>query len=618
MGTLQAISTGHTGEKQRAAWQSDALLAAAAAVLSLVASWLQGANKLVQSGGDSDSLMRLVQVRDLLAGQGWFDLVQHRLGVGGGVEMHWSRLVDAPIAGLIAVMRAITGSDAAAEMAVAYIWPGLLLAVCLFLIVRMARQVGGDAAAFPAAVLALAALHFMAIFAPGSFDHHNLQLGLVLGVVAVLTGGSGFGAGVLAGALASVSLAVGMETAPVVAASAAAVALAYLLRGAPERDLAAGFGVGFAALALVVTVVALQPAVWTSVRCDAWSGAQASLAVLAGLGLAACTRVPALGESLPRRLAALAGLGGAIVLFAAIAFPACLADPYATLDPMLKRLWLDWVSEAQGVFSLFSQRPGEAAGYLATPLLALGVIVWCAVREPGFRRSAFILAPVLIAAIAVSVWQVRGAIFAVPLAVVPLAMLVARARETAAEKPGAAPALLMALAWLVSFNIVWNMGVTRVAAMFAPVQVDTAASGDACYTAADFNELGKLAPANVLAVSNLGASILLNSDHRVFAGPYHRNVEGNLAVLRALTAKPETARSMLAELNVGIVANCPGNDETHALAAAFPHSLLAGLLGERAPEWLQRINAENGSPLALFRFHRSPAGAKTIEIDTKS
>ncbi|MBO6724627.1 MAG: GtrA family protein [Rhizobiaceae bacterium] len=600
---MQAISTGLTGEKQRAAWQSDSLLAAAAAVLSLVADWLQGANKLVQSGGDSDSLMRLVQVRDLLAGQGWFDLVQHRLGVGGGVEMHWSRLVDAPIAGLIAVMRPITGSDAAAEMAVAYIWPGLLLAIGLFLIVRMARQVGGDAAAFPAAVLALAALHFMAIFAPGSFDHHNLQLALMLGVVAALMSGSGFGGGVLAGALASVSLAVGMETAPVVAALAAAVALVYFLRGAPERDLAAGFGVGFSTLALAVIVVTLQPGIWTSVRCDAWSGAQASLAVLAGLGLAAGVRVPGLGESLPRRLLALTGLGGAIVLFAAIAFPACLADPYATLDPMLKRLWLDWVSEAQGVLSLLSQRPGQAAGYLATPLLAQSVIVWCAVREPGFRRCAFILAPVLIAAIAVSVWQVRGAIFAVPLAVVPLAMLVARARKAAAERPGVTPVLLMALAWLVSFNIVWNMGVTRIAATFAPIQVDTATLGDACYTSADFNELGELAPANVLAVSNLGASILVNSDHRVFAGPYHRNVEGNLAVLRAFTAEPETARPMLAELEVGIIAHCPGNDETQALAAAFPRSLLAEMRGGSAPEWLQPMSAPDGSPLVLFRFH---------------
>ncbi len=50
---------------------------------------------------DTDDAMRLVEVRDLLAGQGWYDNVQYRFLPPGGVPSHWSRLVDAPIAGLI-------------------------------------------------------------------------------------------------------------------------------------------------------------------------------------------------------------------------------------------------------------------------------------------------------------------------------------------------------------------------------------------------------------------------------------------------------------------------------------------------------------------------------------
>lgn len=45
---------------------------------------------------DTDDAMRLVQIRDLLAGQGWFDMSQHRLMPPNGAGMHWSRLVDAP------------------------------------------------------------------------------------------------------------------------------------------------------------------------------------------------------------------------------------------------------------------------------------------------------------------------------------------------------------------------------------------------------------------------------------------------------------------------------------------------------------------------------------------
>src|SRR5262245_42829206 len=40
--------------------------------------------------GDTDDNMRMMQVRGLLHGQGWFDLAQHRLV---GSNIHWSRLV---------------------------------------------------------------------------------------------------------------------------------------------------------------------------------------------------------------------------------------------------------------------------------------------------------------------------------------------------------------------------------------------------------------------------------------------------------------------------------------------------------------------------------------------
>ena len=62
------------------------------------ASLAAGADFLHSSNGDNDSLLRIVQVRDLIAGQGWFDLTQYRMGLDGGFVMHWSRIVDAPIA----------------------------------------------------------------------------------------------------------------------------------------------------------------------------------------------------------------------------------------------------------------------------------------------------------------------------------------------------------------------------------------------------------------------------------------------------------------------------------------------------------------------------------------
>src|SRR5690606_28265498 len=74
---------------------------AATTIAVLLAMFIANATDYV--GQDNDDIMRLVQVRDLLAGQGWFDLMQYRLGLEGGILMHWSRLVDLPIAALIRI-----------------------------------------------------------------------------------------------------------------------------------------------------------------------------------------------------------------------------------------------------------------------------------------------------------------------------------------------------------------------------------------------------------------------------------------------------------------------------------------------------------------------------------
>ena len=82
------------------------LLVLGTAVLALASPHL-GAGRFP----DTDDVMRLVQVRDLLGGQGWFDLYQHRMNPPEGTLMHWSRLVDAPLAGVreIAFFPPMTG-----------------------------------------------------------------------------------------------------------------------------------------------------------------------------------------------------------------------------------------------------------------------------------------------------------------------------------------------------------------------------------------------------------------------------------------------------------------------------------------------------------------------------
>ena len=57
----------------------------------------------------TDDAMRLVEVRDLIGGQGWFDLFQHRMDPPVGTSMHWSRLIDAPLAAMILLLKPLVG-----------------------------------------------------------------------------------------------------------------------------------------------------------------------------------------------------------------------------------------------------------------------------------------------------------------------------------------------------------------------------------------------------------------------------------------------------------------------------------------------------------------------------
>src|SRR3979411_527705 len=81
---------------------------------------------------------RLVEVNDLIAGQGWFDLMQYRLDPPG-LLMHWSRVIDAPLAALILMLRPLAGAHGA-EAITLVLWPTLLFAATLLLIAAIAKR----------------------------------------------------------------------------------------------------------------------------------------------------------------------------------------------------------------------------------------------------------------------------------------------------------------------------------------------------------------------------------------------------------------------------------------------------------------------------------------------
>jgi len=88
---------------------------------------------------DTDDNMRLSQVRAWLGGQGWYDLRQYKLDPPRGADIHWSRLVDIPIAGLILALKPFLG-PVWAERWAAGIAPLLPLGVAMIAVALTVRR----------------------------------------------------------------------------------------------------------------------------------------------------------------------------------------------------------------------------------------------------------------------------------------------------------------------------------------------------------------------------------------------------------------------------------------------------------------------------------------------
>src|ERR1700753_3325050 len=116
----------------------------------------------------TDDAMRLPEVGDLIGGQGWFDLFQHRMDPPGGTSMHWSRLIDVPLAALILLLKPLVGMHSAEAMTLC-IWPALLFAVALALVAAIARQMTNSVIpVIPAVLLAVLCLPSLVHFRPGA------------------------------------------------------------------------------------------------------------------------------------------------------------------------------------------------------------------------------------------------------------------------------------------------------------------------------------------------------------------------------------------------------------------------------------------------------------------
>lgn len=548
-------------------------------------------------GSDNDDVMRLIEVRDLLNGQAWYDMTQYRLGLSGGTLMHWSRFIDLPIAFLIGFFRLTTTPERAEALALA-VWPLLLAAAIVWLMGLAALRAGGRVAMHLASGMTMLLVYGMGRFGPGSIDHHNAQLTLAALILAMLCDPARRSRSLaLAGVGAGTSLAIGAETVPFVAAVCLAVAVLWGWHGPGFRRAVSAFSLAFVLTVSAAFFATTPPHLYGMVTCDNLSLGFYALSTIGGFLLFVAATL-ASGFSRVVRFAAL-GVSACIVLAAAaLIAPQCLGNPLAGLDPMLTELWLNKVIEARPVLDELRLQPELAGGFYATGLLALVV---CLARVARRERVELhlVLAGLVGITFGVALIQVRGAMFSNLLAIMPLALLVADLRAWQQLRPSSPLRTFAYLGTaLASLPLVWSVAglaaVKGTAALKMQMQSPAISGHLACASPEALAPLAAQPVGVVMAPSDMGVHILRYTPHRVLSAPYHRNQGGMLTELNAGLSVPKETLAFLRGAEVNYVVFCPTEIQTRDIAAMKPDSFYASLLRGEVPEYLKPIAGKTG------------------------
>jgi hypothetical protein len=547
----------------------------------------------------ADDIVRMVTVQNWLAGQGWFDPVLPRLGYEPGTLMHWSRLVDAPL-GLLVMVGNVISAGFGIQLA-ATAWPMMTFTAAFAAILFAVRRATGSSNVLPTIIVGGFSLLSWAAFVPGAIDHHNIQVAMALWlVVSILPSQNDTKSLALAGIFTSVSLAIGMETLPIAMAGAIAVCIRLFVEREAFYEPARRYGLALATSMAAMFFLLVAPEAYGRAYCDALSVFQFVCAGAGGLLLYAGLH-PLIRKRIQSAYVVIPAFAGIfVVLLVYHSFPQCLADP-VVVDPLMKHYWLDSIIEAQNVFQIAKNDSLQLIYIYSIPLIALGVLVWQIAKREDWLAASILLV-FLFVTIAVTMFQLRGVKQAFPLAGLILSITMTRFMEGAGkERPVQAIAAL-----LTCCSMFWGglVGVLTPLVNQRSSVVDAGAGApekDLCRTQSDLATLSDEKPGFIAAANGLGPWLLFTTNHRVLAGPYHRNVQGNIDAVKIMIGSEPEARAIIEKGGITHFMACAKFADEAQILREVPNGFLGQLIAGKTPQWLEPIASTMDKDLKIWR-----------------
>jgi hypothetical protein len=591
---------------------------------------------------DSDDYTYLTQVIDFLKGQSWFDTVQHRMNPPSGVPMHYSRLAELPLMGLIGLGHLLRLDWVTAATIAAALWPLVLFAFFL----RALRWVAASylpadwtrVTAFPA----LFCLGLLFQFSPGRVDHHGLAALLVF---------MAYGAGLRcllrpdnvkmaawAGFLLALGQAVALETLPYLLLIAGFFGLWLLFKGREMALSTATFGLVLLLSSLFFLIVTKAEKDWLTFDLLAFSATY----VEGAAGIALCCTLTAFA-ALARPAWVRTLVGFAVLAFVGVSFftqfPDLVHGPYGGANADFANLFLSNIAEARPYILKFGSDGVGPYLKLLAGLLGLGCCLYLMLRAqndndilPWIYTLFFLLCSLFISLF----YQTRYMYYTTLFCLIPMAVFLRLGTRWAdahyrGHKLSAlqflilltAGPLLPVLLPAVADGRSFNKGVLLFAADLAPDQTCWDTPFYQWLNLSAFNN-GK--PALFMNDLNRGAEILFRTPHQVVAGPYHTNAAGIMDSIRffASTDEPESEK-IARDRGVTHVALCrtlaalykhdfrkpPEDDSVTTFiagpddklvpqASAVPPTLAVRLVNGDAPFWLRPIGIPLSKNILLF------------------
>lgn len=549
--------------------------------------------------GDTDDNLRMMQVRALLRGQDWFDLRQYRLNPPLGADIHWSHLVDLPIAAIILICKPFVGGAVAEKIAVA-LAPTLPLGVVFVGLGLTVRRLVAPPSFIVAAGIFLCSYTALLMFMPTRIDHHGWQLALLTLVIAGLADPKPLRGGLTIGIGTALSLVIGLEMILYLAIGGAAVGLRWVidegqrlrLRGY-GASLAIGVAVGFAGFASYANRVP---------RCDALTPIWLSVMVLAGALLVGLSFVRA--QKISQRFI-LAGVAGALALaFLVLVWPDCIGRP-EQVSPELERLWLANISEAK---PLYKQ---NWPTILSVSVLLIGLFgsFWSTWRERMSERGAAWASITLLSLFSalMLLWQTRAAagalMFAVPGATALGWSIIPRLRahHNMLVRVFGTTAAFMLVSGLWAQLVIGQLPNPNVA---TPRMKLVSKANSTCPTIPALRPIARLPKAVIMTFVDLGPRLVTMTHHDAIAGPYHRNGDAILDIHHLFRGSAERARTIMAQHGATMLLICPNMSEATIYMVQDPKGFYGQLARGQVPDWLEPVSLPPQSPFKLWRVRR--------------